>query len=160
LFGDVSRPDPPAGRPEESTVFRGPATLNVYADDVVAASTWYADLFGIQPYFVRPVDGPPAYVEFRVGDRQFEFGVIDRRWSPYAADATQPAGAVLHWAVDDLDTAIADVLARGATELEPRTERGPGFVTASFTDPFGNVLGLMHNVHYLEMAQRVRGATT
>jgi len=140
-------------------VFRGPATLNVFADDVAAASQWYADLLGIQPYFVRPVDGPPAYAEFRVGDHQFEFGIVDRRWSPYDHDAPRPAGAVLNWAVDDLDAAIAEVLSRGATELEPRTERGPGFVTASFTDPFGNVLALMHNVHYLEMAERVRGAT-
>jgi hypothetical protein len=29
-------------------------------------------------------------------------------------------------------------------------ERGPGFVTASVTDPFGNVLGIMYNQHYLD----------
>ena len=137
-------------------MLRGPATLNLFADDVVAASRWYADLLGIEPYFVRPLDGPPAYVEFRVGDHQFELGIIDRRWSPYGPDAARPAGAVLNWAVDDLDAAIEGVVARGATVLEPRTERGPGFVTASFVDPFGNVLALMHNVHYLAMAERVR----
>ena len=37
----------------------------------------------------------------------------------------------------------------GAQPLEPITERGPGFVTASVVDPFGNVLGIMYNRHYL-----------
>jgi hypothetical protein len=31
------------------------------------------------------------------------------------------------------------------------TERGPGFVTASVVDPFGNVLGIMYNRHYLDI---------
>jgi hypothetical protein len=31
--------------------------------------------------------------------------------------------------------------------LIPR-ERGPGFVTASIVDPFGNVVGIMYNRHY------------
>jgi len=38
-----------------------------------------------------------------------------------------------------------------ATEDEPVTERGPGFVTASLVDPFGNILGVMYNRHYLEV---------
>jgi hypothetical protein len=39
----------------------------------------------------------------------------------------------------------------GATEYEPKTERGPGFVTASMVDPFGNIVGVMYNEHYLDM---------
>lgn len=39
----------------------------------------------------------------------------------------------------------------GATTYEPVTERGPGFVTAAVTDPFGNVLGVMFNRHYLDV---------
>jgi hypothetical protein len=42
------------------------------------ARSWYAQFLGIEPYFVRPEDGPPAYVEFRVGDYQDELGIIDR----------------------------------------------------------------------------------
>ena len=29
-------------------------------------------------------------------------------------------------------------------------EQGPGFVTASVYDPFGNALGIMFNQHYLD----------
>jgi len=39
----------------------------------------------------------------------------------------------------------------GAKQLEAVTERGPGFVTASVVDPFGNVLGIMYNRHYLDI---------
>lgn len=133
-------------------MLRGPATVNLYVDDVAAAARWYADLLGVEPYYRRDGDdGVPAYLEFRFGDRETELGLIDRRWSPFPADAA-PGGVVLHWAVDDLESAIARLVELGAQPLLPRTEHGPGFVTASFVDPFGNVLGVMHNVHYLEHA--------
>ena len=38
----------------------------------------------------------------------------------------------------------------GATEHAPITKQGDGFITASVVDPFGNVLGLMYNQHYLD----------
>ena len=41
------------------------------------------------------------------------------------------------------------MLALGAKEHAPITEQGDGFITASVVDPFGNVLGLMYNQHYL-----------
>ena len=44
----------------------------------------------------------------------------------------------------------------GATEYQPLTERGTGFITASVVDPFGNILGVMYNPHYLEV---LAGAT-
>lgn len=41
----------------------------------------------------------------------------------------------------------------GATEYQPVTEHGDGSgsTTASVVDPFGNVLGVMHNPHHLEV---------
>jgi len=46
--------------------------------------------------------------------------------------------------------AFERLLALGAKEHDPVTERGPGFVTASVVDPFGNLLGVMYNQHYLD----------
>ena len=43
------------------------------------------------------------------------------------------------------------LLQKGATEHEPVTERGSGFVTASVIDPFGNILGIQYNPHYLQI---------
>jgi len=47
----------------------------------------------------------------------------------------------------------------GAKEYEALTRRGEaGFVTASVVDPFGNVLGVMYNPHYLEVLDAMRKA--
>ena len=54
--------------------------------------------------------------------------------------------------------ALERVKSMGATEYEPQTVRGDGFVTASVVDPFGNVLGLMYNKHYLEMVDSLKKA--
>lgn len=139
------------------TTFRGFATLNITADDVAAAARWYTDVFGVEPYFERPgPDGRPAYIEFRVGDRLAEFGIISAAFMPPAGG---PGGAIMHWHVDDLEGTVARLLALGATEYLPIQVRGEGFVTASVVDPFGNVLGVMTNVHYLEMlGSEVHGA--
>lgn len=136
------------------TTFRGFATLNFFADDVAQAARWYAEVFGVQPYFERPgPDGRPAYIEFRIGDLEAEFGIISSAYRPPVGDG--PAGAIMHWAVDDLDGTVARLLGLGAVEYLPVQVRGDGFVTASVVDPFGNVLGVMTNVHYLEMLGRV-----
>jgi hypothetical protein len=39
----------------------------------------------------------------------------------------------------------------GAQAVEPPQDRGEGFVTASVIDPFGNVLGVMYNPHFLQV---------
>ncbi len=126
---------------------RGVATISFYADDVSAAQKWYTELLGIEPYFVRP----PAYVEFRLGDYQTELGIIDRKYAPRGS-AGGAGGALVYWHVDDLEGMLDKVKAMGATEYEPLTKRGDaGFITASVLDPFGNILGLMSNPHYVEL---------
>lgn len=87
-------------------------TTNFFADDLTEASAWYTEVFGVEPYFVRPVEGPPAYIEYRIGDYLHEFGLLHSRYARHDV-AHGPAGAVV--------------------------------------DPFGNVLGLMYNPHYLEI---------
>lgn len=133
---------------------RGLSTISLWADDVVAARTWYTELLGTEPYFVRPEPPePPAYVEFRIGDAEDELGIIDRRYAPSNA-TTEPGGAVAYWHVDDVAGLHERLLAMGATPYQPVVEREAGFVTAAVLDPFGNVLGLIHSPHYLEMLER------
>ena len=135
-------------------MLRGMATVSYWAADLDAAAAWYTELLGIEPYFERPGGGEPAaYVEFRIGDHQHELGLIDSRYSPGGPPAGL-AGTVLYWHVDDLSAALDRLLAMGAEPHQPITERGSGFVTASVVDPFGNVLGIMRNPHYLEMLDR------
>lgn len=138
---------------------RGFSTINFWADDVSAAVTWYTEFLGVEPYFMRPgPDGRPAYVEFRIGDFQAELGIIDRKFGPPGA-ANEPGGAIMYWHVDDLQSTVERLLSLGAKEFEPITARGTsGFVTASVVDPFGNVLGVMSNPHYVEVLSSLRSA--
>ncbi|MFC7546594.1 VOC family protein [Plantactinospora sp. GCM10030261] len=140
---------------EEQIMLRGLTTAVYFADDVPAAVRWYTELFGVEPYFVRPVDGPPAYVEFRIGDYQHEFGLLDRRFDP-SGPAERPGGAITYWYVDDVEASVARLLSRGATPHDKPVERGPGFITASVVDPFGNILGVMYNTHYLSVLDSFR----
>jgi predicted enzyme related to lactoylglutathione lyase len=134
----------------DTQALRGLATVNFFADDLVAARKWYTELLGIEPYFQRPNAEHPAYIEFRIGDYQDELGIIDSRYAP-GGPATGPGGAVVYWHVDDVTATLEKLLSMGANVYEPRTERGEGFVTASVVDPFGNILGIMYNRHYLEV---------
>ncbi|WP_169088792.1 VOC family protein [Paenibacillus sp. PL91] len=130
---------------------RGFATISYWADDMEAAKAWYSELLGIAPYFERSgPDGQLAYVEFRLGDYQHELGLINRRFAP-ARDTAGPGGAVMYWHVDDIEATLNHLKSMGAEEYEPIQRRGEGFITASVTDPFGNVLGIMYNQHYLEV---------
>ena len=131
-------------------MLRGLSTINFWADDLIAAKKWYAELLGIDPYFERPNAEHPAYIEFRLGDYQHELGIIDRRYAPKGSTAG-PGGAVTYWHVDNLEAALEKLIAMGAKEYEPTTKRGEGFITASVLDPFGNILGIMYSRHYLEM---------
>jgi predicted enzyme related to lactoylglutathione lyase len=137
-------------RSEEPAMLRGLTTVTFYAEDLMAARRWYAELLGIEAYFVREVDGVPAYIEFRIGDYQHELGLLDRRFAGPGHSA-EPGGATVYWHVDDVAGSFQRLLSMGATEYQKPIERGPGFVTASVVDPFGNVLGIMYNRHYLDV---------
>jgi predicted enzyme related to lactoylglutathione lyase len=126
-------------------MLRGLATVSFWAADLAAAKSWYTELLGIEPYFERP-----GYVEFRIGDYQHELGLIDAAYAP-AGVPDVPGGAVMYWHVDDLNATFEALLAKGAKEYQAPTVRGEGFVTASVIDPFGNILGVMSNAHYLDV---------
>lgn len=137
-------------------MLRGLTTVNFFADDLSAAADWYTELLGVEPYFVREVEGTPAYIEFRIGDFQHELGFIDRRFAPPGQAGA--GGAVTYWAVDDVHDTFERLVSLGATVHQEPIERGPGFVTASVVDPFGNVLGVMYNQHYLDVVSSVKEA--
>ena len=126
-------------------MLRGLATVSFWAADLAVAKGWYAELLGVDPYFERP-----GYAEFRLGDYRHELGLIDSRYAPDGPE-TRPAGAVVYWHVDDVTATLEKLLSVGAKEYEAPTDRGGGFVTASVVDPFGNILGVMYNPHYLEV---------
>ena len=133
----------------QTQVLRGIATINFYAADHAAAKKWYSEFLGMEPYF-----NVPGYSEFRIGDFEHELGLIDSSFAPEGA-ANVSAGAITYWHVDDLQATFDRLISMGATIYQPIIPRGNnGFVTASVVDPFGNLLGIMSNPHYLEIVKQ------
>lgn len=130
-------------------MLRGLTTITYSAADVGTAADWYQEVLGIEPYFRKEFGDALAYVEFRIGDYSHELGIIDRRYVGPSPEAQ--GGTVAYWAVDDVRAAFERLIALGAAEHLPVTEQGPGFVTASVVDPFGNLLGVMENSHYADV---------
>jgi len=126
----------PAWKPVDPPFSSGVSTVRLHAADLTAARAWYADLLGGDPYFVRD-----EYVEWRIGPHDHELGILDVQYAPGVS--TEPAGSVTYWQVDDVEPALADLLARGATVLEDVRDFGGGYRGAVVIDPFGNALGIM-----------------
>lgn len=97
----------------------------------------------------------PGYSEFRIGDYQHEIGIIDNKYAP--SEATEkPSCVIAYWHTDNLKQNLDKLISLGAIIYQPITDHSVGkgnFVTASFTDPFGNILGIMTNKHYLEILE-------
>ncbi|MET8978927.1 VOC family protein [Streptomyces sp. NPDC004539] len=129
-------------------MLRGVTTVRFHTADLDAAKDWYTELLGTAPYFDRP-----GYAEYRIGDYQHELGLLDTKFAGTLGshDDVPAAGAVVYWHVDDAESALTRLLTLGATLHEPLREFGEGFTGGSVVDPFGNVLGIMQNRHYMEI---------
>ena len=130
---------------KKSAILRGLATVSFFATDHEKAVKWYTDFLETEPYF-----NIPGYSEFRIGDYQHELGIIDSKFAPESL-LSKPAGAVVFWHVDNLQATLDRLLSMGAKEFAPIADRSEGFITGSVVDPFGNILGIMQNPHYLEI---------
>jgi predicted enzyme related to lactoylglutathione lyase len=131
-------------------MLRGLTTVAYPTADLAGATRWYTEVLGIEPYF-----DTPAYVEFRVGDYQHELGLLDTAYlgelGGESATPSAPGGVILYWHVDDVEASLERLVALGATVHQPPRDFGEAFIGASVIDPFGNILGIMRNPHYLEV---------
>jgi predicted enzyme related to lactoylglutathione lyase len=101
-----------------------------------------SDLATAKPLYTALLGGPPQadadyYVGFDAPGQHI--GLVPRGGSQ---DMTSP---VAYWEVPDIEAKLAEVTAAGATVKEPPHEVGGGRVVATFTDPDGNVLGLLQD---------------
>ena len=120
----------------------GLRTVLYPAPDLARAKAWYAEAFGVAPYFDEPF-----YVGFTVGG--FELGLV-----PDATVARPPAGVIAYWGVPDVAAACAHFHAHGATVHEEPKDVGGGITVATVIDPFGNLIGLIANPHFNPTAVR------
>ena len=100
--------------------------------DLAAAKAVYTALLGVQPQ----TDGP-YYVGFEAEGQHI--GLVP---GGGAQGMTSP---VAYWHVPDIEAKLAEVIAAGATLREAAHDVGAGRLVATFTDPDGNVLGLIQD---------------
>jgi predicted enzyme related to lactoylglutathione lyase len=100
--------------------------------DLAKAKPVYAALLGVEP----SADSE-YYVGFEAEGQQI--GLVPGG-GPQAA-----TGPVAYWHVSDIEAKLAEVTAAGATLKDGPRNVGGGRLVASFTDPDGNVLGLIQD---------------
>jgi predicted enzyme related to lactoylglutathione lyase len=100
--------------------------------DLEAAKAVYTALLGVPPQ-----SDAPYYVGYEAAGQQI--GLVPSG-GPQAM--TSP---VAYWHVPDIEAKLAEVTAAGAAVKEAPRDVGGGRLVASFTDPDGNVLGLLQD---------------
>ncbi len=100
--------------------------------DVAAAKAVYTALIGIPPQ-----TDAPYYVGY---DAEGQHIGLVPRGGPQGM-----ASPVAYWQVADIEAKLAEVTAAGAIVKEPARDVGGGRLVATFTDPDGNVLGLLQD---------------
>ena len=100
--------------------------------DVAKAKAVYTALLGIEPQA-----DAPYYVGYDVAGQHI--GLVP---GGGPQGMTSP---IAYWHVADIEAKLAAVTAAGATVTEAPHDVGGGRLVASFTDPDGNVLGVLQD---------------
>ena len=100
--------------------------------DLAKAKAVYVALLGIQPQA-----DADYYVGFDVEGQHI--GLVP---GGAAQGMTSP---VAYWQVPDIEAKLAEVTAAGGAVKDPVRDVGNGRLVATFTDPDGNVLGLLQD---------------
>jgi len=104
--------------------------LEIPAADVETSSAFYAGVFGWQSR--RRGDGALAFDD--------GVGEVSGSWVT-GRPASKGAGLLVYVMVDDIEATMAAITAHGGAIVQPVGADAPE-ITARFTDPFGNLLGL------------------
>jgi predicted enzyme related to lactoylglutathione lyase len=116
----------------------GLRTVIYKVPDLAWAKAWYAEAFGVHPYFDEPF-----YVGFNIGG--FELGL-----DPDMKNASSGRGGVLpYWGVPNIDTAVKQFEKSGASIVTGVQDVGGDIRVATVADPFGNPIGLIENPHFV-----------
>ena len=100
--------------------------------DLAAAKAVYTALLGVEPQH-----DASYYVGYEAAGQHI--GLV-----PGGAQQGM-ASPVAYWHVPDIEAKLAEVAAAGATVKEPPRDVGGGRLVATFTDPDGNVLGVLQD---------------
>ncbi|BCJ49740.1 glyoxalase [Actinoplanes sp. NBRC 14428] len=115
-----------------SSSTQGVKTVLHPVSDLTKAKEVYTALLGTPPQ-----TDEPYYVGYEVAGQHI--GLVP---GGGPQGMTSP---VAYWHVPDIEARLAEVTAAGATVTEAAHDVGGGRLVATFTDPDGNVLGLLQD---------------
>lgn len=115
-----------------SSATEGIGTVLHPVSDLAAAKAVYTALLGLEPSADESY-----YVGYDIAGQHI--GLV-----PGAA-SQKMACPVAYWHVSDIEAKLGEVTAAGAAVKEPAHDVGGGRLVATFTDPDGNVLGLLQD---------------
>jgi len=115
-----------------SSTNQGIKTVLHPVSDLAAAKAVYTALLGVPPQ-----NDAPYYVGYETEGQHI--GLVP---GGGPQGMTSP---VAFWHVSDIEAKLAEVSAAGATVKEAAHDVGGGRLVATFTDPDGNVLGLVQD---------------
>ena len=116
---------------------KGLATVIYGVTDLEKAKAWYASAFQQAPYFDQPF-----YVGFNIGG--YELGLDPN----FTAGKPGAGGTVAYWRVAEIEPAVQQFVAAGASVVVAAQDVGDGIKVATLADPFGNLIGLIENPHF------------
>jgi predicted enzyme related to lactoylglutathione lyase len=128
----MEKPGRRAGPTIPAMTTQGIKTILHPVSDLEAAKPMYTALLGVEPQ-----TDSPYYVGFDAAGQQI--GLVP---GGGPQGMTSP---VAHWHVSDIEAKLAEVTAVGATVKDAPRDVGGGRLVATFTDPDGNVLGLIQD---------------
>jgi predicted enzyme related to lactoylglutathione lyase len=111
---------------------QGALTILHPVSDLDAAKAVYTALLG-----VPPTADSAYYVGFDAAGQHI--GLVPK------GGGQDLASPVAYWHVADIEAKLAEVTAAGATVKDPARNVGGSRLVATFTDPDGNVLGLVQD---------------
>jgi predicted enzyme related to lactoylglutathione lyase len=115
-----------------SSSTQGIKTVLHPVSDLSKAKAVYSALLGMAPQYDEPY-----YVGFEAEGQHI--GLVP------GGGAQAMTGPVAYWHVPDIEAKLAEVTAAGAVVKEPAHDVGGGRLVATFTDPDGNVLGVLQD---------------
>ncbi|GIE94538.1 VOC family protein [Paractinoplanes rishiriensis] len=117
---------------DATTPTEGIRTVVHPVSDLAAAKAMYAALLGMEP-----TTDSPYYVGFEAAGQQIGLAPVSK--------PEELTGPVSYWHVADIDAKLAEVTAAGGSVKDAPKHVGNGRRVATFTDPSGNVLGLLQD---------------
>jgi catechol 2,3-dioxygenase-like lactoylglutathione lyase family enzyme len=102
-----------------ATMFKKLRTVIYYVPDLQKAKEWYSNLTGNH------------------------FNGCELGLHPFDETVTKGNQTVAHWAVDEIDNCVEQLIKQGAVVLYKVANVGGGIKVATVIDPWGNAVGLI-----------------